>query len=241
MNVTNFFIKDFGQTNFIARIEWLKNKLINLPNGIKLIDAGAGELFYKQFCKHLNYVSQDFCQYDGVGNGSGYQMSSWDTSKIDIVSDIMDIPVEDCSFDAVLCSEVFEHIPDPNKAFEELDRILKPGGELLITAPFCSMTHFAPYHYCSGFNKYYWENLLSTRYEIIEITSYGNYFEYLGQEIRAMGRNYELYTGKHWGIWRKLLTLMTLVMLKKINSIDGVNNSAELLTFGYMVHAKKKL
>ena len=71
------------------------------PAGKRLLDAGAGECKYKPFCTHLKYVSQDFCQYTGEGNSKGLQMGKWDTSHIDIVSDITNIPEPDASFDVI--------------------------------------------------------------------------------------------------------------------------------------------
>lgn len=117
-----------GSRNEIIREEWLKNALKGIPAGLKILDAGAGELKYKKFCQHLDYISQDFGQYDGKGNQIGLQMKEWDNSKLDIVSDITKIPVENESFDAVMCVEVFEHLPEPAKAVTEFSRILKKMG-----------------------------------------------------------------------------------------------------------------
>jgi 2-polyprenyl-3-methyl-5-hydroxy-6-metoxy-1,4-benzoquinol methylase len=66
----------------------------------------------------LNYVSQDFNKYNGMGDGKSLQMKNWDQSNIDIVSDISDIPEPDNSFDAIVCVEVFEHLPDPVAAIK---------------------------------------------------------------------------------------------------------------------------
>ena len=88
-------------------------------------------------------------------------MKSWDTSHIDLVSDITAIPAPDASFDAIVCSEVLEHVPEPTHALDEFARLLKPSGKLILTAPFASLVHMAPYHYCSGFSRYWYEYHLS--------------------------------------------------------------------------------
>jgi 2-polyprenyl-3-methyl-5-hydroxy-6-metoxy-1,4-benzoquinol methylase len=51
------------------------------------------------------------------------------------VEDIQDIWLESDSFDAVISCETIEHVPDPARAVRELARVLKPGGQLLLTTP----------------------------------------------------------------------------------------------------------
>lgn len=41
----------------------------------------------------------------------------------------------DSSFDIALCSDVIEHLPDPALCFREINRVLKPGGTLILTTP----------------------------------------------------------------------------------------------------------
>lgn len=122
------FIPNVGRDNERNRNDWLRVVLSQLPDGSKILDAGAGELKNKQFCTHLHYISQDFCEYNGKGDEQALQTGEWDTSKIDIVSDITNIPVSDCEFDYVLCTEVLEHLPEPSLALQELTRVLKGGG-----------------------------------------------------------------------------------------------------------------
>ena len=74
------------------------------------------------------YTAQDFSQYDGKQNNIGLHNLEWTYDSIDIVSDITDIPVKDNSFEAVLCTEVLEHVPDPNRALQELVRVTSVGG-----------------------------------------------------------------------------------------------------------------
>lgn len=45
------------------------------------------------------------------------------------------LPFGDASFDAVLCLETIEHLPDPRSAAKEMMRVLKSGGQVMITTP----------------------------------------------------------------------------------------------------------
>lgn len=51
------------------------------------------------------------------------------------VGDANRLPFTDASFDAVICSEVLEHLPDVDAALAEIDRVLKPGGRFALSVP----------------------------------------------------------------------------------------------------------
>ena len=82
------------------RQKWVKKTIVALPKG-RILDAGAGELLNKEHCSNLEYVSQDLCQYDGRGDDRGMLNQVWDTGKIDIISDITAMPVDDGTFEYV--------------------------------------------------------------------------------------------------------------------------------------------
>ena len=44
--------------------------------------------------------------------------------RIDLFSDITAIPAPDASCEAILCSEVLKHVPEPNHAVDEFARLL---------------------------------------------------------------------------------------------------------------------
>jgi ubiquinone/menaquinone biosynthesis C-methylase UbiE len=229
-----------GTHNESARIAWLEEVLKQIPAGARILDAGAGERRFETFCAHLNYVAQDFGEYDGAGNQIGLQMGSWDQTKLDIICDITDIPEPDSSFDAIMCVEVFEHLPNPILAIKEFSRLLRSGGHLIITAPFCSLTHFAPYHFYTGFSRYFYEtHLPAYGFEIVELRENGNFFEYLAQEIRRIPSMAELYAKDRPDQLEDAASKITLNMLERL-SREG-QSSAELLHFGYHVRARKKL
>lgn len=229
-----------GTNSDQARVDWVANALRSIPNGCRILDAGAGELRLKQYCAHLDYVSQDFCQYEGKGDGNALQTGAWNTTQIDIVSNIVSIPVPDSSFDVILCSEVLEHIPDPVAAIKEFARILKPGGTLLISAPFCSLTHFATYHFASGLNRYWYEeHLPNMGIKINQITPNGNWFEFVGQELSRARLVSRTYSSAFLG-WLMLAASIPMRMVLSILSKYD-RGSSELLCYGYLIRAEKSL
>lgn len=227
-----------GTTNEETRVQWIASALKKIPANLTLLDAGAGESQFKKYCSHLKYIAQDFAQYDGTGD-TGLQTGNWDNSKLDIVSDITAIPLPDASVDAIMCTEVFEHIPDPVAAVKEFNRLLKPGGYLLITAPFASLTHFAPYHFASGLSRFWYEkHLPDNNFVIDELMLNGNYFEYIAQENRRLKSMTLKYTGRKINILEKIIIHLNLYILERISKRD--KGSSELLCYGIHVFGRKK-
>lgn len=234
MNIINI-----GTENEATRDRWVRKTFNKIPKGSKILDAGAGELKYKKFCKHLIYTSQDFAQYESKKVKTGLH-PKWGYGKLDIVSDITKIPVKNSYFDAVLCTEVLEHIPEPTKAINEFRRILKKGGKLIITAPFCSLTHFAPYHFYSGFNIFFYRQLLPEYgFKIIEEKTNGNYFSYIAQELRRLPSVSVRYSriNRLSSFFLAALAFPQLFILSFLAKHN--KGSDELLCFGYHILAQK--
>jgi SAM-dependent methyltransferase len=228
-----------GTRNAATRDAWVAEVLAELPTGARLLDAGAGESQYKKHCGHLQYVAQDNAVYDGKGD-AGLQTGSWDFSKIDIVSDILNIPEPDASFDAVLCTEVLEHLPDPVRALDEMARLLRPSGTFIITAPFWSLTHFAPYHYATGFNRYFYEfHLGRLGFDIVDMIPNGNFFESIGQEVHRVADMAQRFAGGEKPTPLEVYAVqIVLAMVERMSAWD--TGSPEMLHFGYHVRAIKR-
>lgn len=230
-----------GKTNSEMRASWVKETVLSVAAGQRILDAGAGEMKYREFCQHLHYVSQDFAQYHGEGDGRGLQEGTFNATGVDIVSDITDIPQPDTSFDVVLCSEVFEHLPEPLKAIAEFSRLLKPGGQLILTAPVCSLTHYAPYFYYTGYSRYFYERALRTYgFNIESLMHNGNWFQYLAQELHRIGyvaKRYSQISRASLFIIR-VLSFFLLCFLFPLSRRD--RGSEELVSFGIHLRAVKR-
>jgi len=144
--------------------------------GENVLDAGAGTCPYKKLFKKGNYTSQDFCKSD-------YGL---DYSSIDIKSEIYAIPRPDSSFDYILCSQVLEHLKYPHKALDELNRLLKKGGQLWLSCPLAWEEHDTPYDYFR-FTHYALELLgKETGFKIINMTPIGGRFISTGKFIKDL-------------------------------------------------------
>lgn len=108
-----------------------------LPPGILLLDAGAGECAYKRFFPHCRYVAMDLA----IGE------MAWNYANLDSFSRLDRLPLADGSVDAVLCTQVLEHLDRPRESVGEFFRVLKPGGVLYLTVPMAQAEHQAPYDY----------------------------------------------------------------------------------------------
>jgi SAM-dependent methyltransferase len=105
--------------------------------------------------------------------GDGYvTFGEPDTSTAeDQKGTLLALPFPDHAFDGVVLTEVLEHCVDPRRAICEVFRVLRPGGLLLVTSPFCWPTHqTADYQDYWRFARQGWELLLS-RFADVTITA----------------------------------------------------------------------
>jgi SAM-dependent methyltransferase len=139
MNINEDFtrrskIRDAGRW-YITR--FVKAASESLPSGSLILDAGAGECAYKRFFGH--------CQYRSVDLAVGEE--KWNYHNLDYIAPLHDMPLSDNSFDAVLCTEVLEHLEWPRESIREIYRILRPGGRLFLTVPMAHAEHQVPYDF----------------------------------------------------------------------------------------------
>jgi len=236
--IEKFLLPRNGLKSPEMRENWIKEKLHQIPEKSTILDVGAGELAYKKYCKHLNYFSTDFGKYTGHENDIGLQVADWEYGSVDVIGDAANLMFKNESFDAVLLSEVLEHVPFPIEVLKEVSRILKKGGVLILTAPFASLTHFAPYFYCTGFSSYFYNyHLPKCGFNIIEIKNNGGYYDVLSTELMRTKIISKKYIGRNLNLFEQFIIFLSLKILEKFSKLD--KNSKELWCWEYDVVAKK--
>lgn len=123
---------------YFARKGLYKNiqKLSHHING-KILDVGCGRKPYKTLFQYTEYIGIDI---ENPGH-------SHKDEHIDIYYDGETFPLSDNEFDSIICNQVLEHVFKPDQFLKEVHRVLKDGGNLLLTVPFVWDEHEQPNDY----------------------------------------------------------------------------------------------
>ncbi|MFZ5722404.1 MAG: class I SAM-dependent methyltransferase [Pseudomonadota bacterium] len=124
---------------------WLAKRILNRKVGPRMrhfsgrvLDLGCGSRpFERDILRHAQ-------QYVGV---------DWSNSPHELMADIVadlgaPLPLSDEAFDHVVSFEVLEHLAEPDIMLGEAWRVLRPGGQITLSAPFQWWVHEAPWDYC---------------------------------------------------------------------------------------------
>lgn len=120
----------------MRKINLLEKKLLNEFSTDKLIlDIGTS----KRFAKELSFLKNDFDTPNYIA--AGYEPDFSIDSPCDEHQNIECLTYDDSLFDLVICLEVLEHVSNPFAAIQELYRVLKPNGTIILTTPFFNGYH----------------------------------------------------------------------------------------------------
>lgn len=128
---------DYRQTLSILANELLLELLLDAREYLKgrLLDVGCGKRPY----------SLIYDRWVDFSIGTEVAFSPHGTHAADLICFAEYVPFPDRQFDTILCTEVLEHTQQPFQVMNELARLLKPGGHLILSVPFIYPIHEAPY------------------------------------------------------------------------------------------------
>jgi len=190
-----------------------------------MLDVGCGGMPY------TSVVEDRISSYDGLDINPR-------TEGVRFVCSVMDmVPVESGSYDTVLCSEVLEHVPYPTTAVEEMSRVLRPGGKLIISVPFLSRLHEEPNDF-QRFTEHGLRLLLSDAgFEVEFVESIGTVASFLAHQVSSA------IVLPTWGIpilrWPVFVLNVALVVLPALVLDVLLRPVQRKLPLGYVLVASK--
>lgn len=158
-----------------------------------------------------------------------------------ILGDVQALGVRDGSFSVVLCTEVLEHVPEPQRAIDELYRVLEPGGMLLLTTRFLFPIHDAPHDYFR-FTKYGLRHLLR-RFEILVLEEETDSVGTIAVLLQRLGMQAQTLRQKSLrGVWlvaAQALRPFSFLITKEYGDSARLQPERGIMTSGYHVVARK--
>jgi SAM-dependent methyltransferase len=157
-------------------IAFLQRVAADLAPGSTILDVGAGDAPYRELFAHANYLTCDW-------ENSIYKPDR----PPDLIAPAGNIPLDLKSVDAVLSTQVLEHVAEPFTALAEFFRVLRPQGRLWLTAPLVWYLHEEPYDYYRYTPHGLRFLLESTGFTEIEVSPLNDAFSSAAQLVRDLG------------------------------------------------------
>ena len=159
----------------------------------------------------------------------------------DTIADIHTLPFDANSFDFVLCTEVLEHCHTPQRAVDELYRVLRPGGKIILTTRFVYPLHDVPHDYFR-FTKYGLQHLFRA-WQSVDITPETQTFSALGALMQRVGLQTKLKGGRITKVFvysfAWLFDRLNWLIRAEYGNIQKTSADNAIMTTGYYLVGKK--
>jgi len=154
-----------------SRIEiFLKEQADRLPNEALVLDAGAGKKTYRKIFSRCVYQSTDM--------PGGFYCDPHDFECF-----LEDIQKPDDTYDAVVLTQVLEHVPDTWALLKEIKRVLKLNGRLLLSVPLTAPLHGELRHFYHFTRYASFDMAKKNGLEVSDLEKVGGAFWVLGKRL----------------------------------------------------------
>ena len=158
-----------------------------------------------------------------------------------VIGDAHALGLASGAFEVVLCTEVLEHLVEPQRAIDEMHRVLAPGGTLLLTTRFLFPIHDAPHDYFR-FTKYGLRHLLR-RFEQVDIQEETDsvgalavLVQRLGMQAQTLNRT-ALRAG--WLVAARVVKPFSFLISAEYGDSRRTVRETGIMTSGYHVRCRK--
>lgn len=194
-----------------------------------ILDVGCGNKPYESL---FNTTRENYIGCDVVQSSE---------NKVDVICKATEIHAETSSFDTVFSTQVMEHVDNSDKMMSECNRVLKPGGHLILSVPLCWELHEEPYDFFR-FTKYGLKELCDrNNFEVIDIIPNGGKWAAIIQ--MNINMIYSTFKKKHFLVKCLKGLFINLRFTALVNRIAIRLDKKfydPVLTLNYLLVAKKK-
>lgn len=193
-----------------------------------ILDVGCGMKPYESI------LNASGSAYYGTDYPITMKGSYGESTKADFFSDSTLLPFKKNTFDTLLSTQVLEHVSDPKKAIQEMGRVLKPGGIIIISAPMTWPLHEEPY----DFFRYTLHGLRhlmqKSNFDILDEIPRGNNLSttaqmFLDTQLENISQSFP----------QRIYSLVLSLVVNQICSVINLFKPAKRLCLGWVIVAKK--
>jgi SAM-dependent methyltransferase len=221
------FLKSSGFWRFYSptAYQYWKKAIKDLPKAFqpsgRTLDIGAGQAAYQSDLGLKNiYFSCDISVSEGNNP---------------VISDALELPFSAGAFDSAVSFQVLEHLNNPGKGLDELHRVVKPKGLIIMTVPHISRLHDLPNDFFR-FTEYGLQHLLEeASMKIILIQPVGGLIAFLGHQISLV---LAMHIAQLGTFRLPLFYLLKYLFVLPTSFLDSLLSTKKYFPHGYIIVAE---
>lgn len=118
------------ETQAISKLVDYTIQILGISREARMVDLGCGNGWILGHSGNVSPVAVDISHLN-------CKLTTQNTASTKAIqADAQNIPLQNESFDLVVCTDLIEHVPHPTAVVQEIMRILRPGGVLIFGCPF---------------------------------------------------------------------------------------------------------
>jgi len=211
----------------ISIVKALKKVQHQVKSGM-ILDVGCGMKPYKSL------LNASGSAYYGTDYPLTMKGSYGKSTKADFFSESTLLPFNNNTFDTLLSTQMLEHVSDPKKVIQEMGRVLKPGGIMILSAPMTWPLHEEPYDFFRYTLHGLRHLLQKANFEILDEIPRGNNFTTMAQMLLDTQLD-----NTSQSFPKRLYSLILSLVVNQLCSVINLFQPAQRLCLGWVMVAKK--